>query len=47
VLLGLSAGIGRMTLFIEASLIDNAKGAPVVAFDMNVTVHFSARFPEK
>lgn len=35
VLLGLSAGIGRMTLFIEASLIDNAKGAPVVAFDSN------------
>ena len=35
VLLGLSAGIGRMTLLIEASLIDDAKGTPVVTFDMN------------
>ena len=35
VLLGLSAGVSRMALLIETSLIDNAKGAPVVAFDMN------------
>ena len=35
VLLGLSAGVGRMALLIEASLIDNTKGAPVVAFDMD------------
>lgn len=35
VLLGLSAGIGRMTMLIEASLIDDAKGAPVVTFDMD------------
>ena len=38
VLLSLSAGVGRMTLFIEASLIDNAKGTAVVAFDMD-TLH--------
>ena len=35
VLLGLSAGVGRMALLIEASLIDDAKGTPVVAFDMD------------
>ena len=35
VLLGLRAGVGRMALLIEASLIDDAKGAPVVAFDMD------------
>ena len=34
-LLGLSAGVGRMALLIEASLVDDAKGAPVVAFDMD------------
>ena len=34
VLLGLGAGVGWMALLIKASLIDNAKGAPVVAFDM-------------
>jgi len=33
--LGLSAGVGRMALLIEASLIDDTKGAPVVAFDMD------------
>ena len=35
VLLGLGAGVGWMALLIKASLIDNAKGAPVVAFDMD------------
>ena len=35
VLLGLSAGVGRMALLIETSLIDDTKGAPVVAFDMD------------
>jgi hypothetical protein len=35
VLLGLSAGVSRMALLIEASLIDDTKGAPVVAFDMD------------
>ena len=35
VLLGLSAGVGRMALLIETSLVDDAKGAPVVAFDMD------------
>ena len=34
-LLGLRAGVSRMALLIEASLIDNTKGAPVVAFDMD------------
>ena len=34
-LLGLSAGVGRMALLIETSLVDDAKGAPVVAFDMD------------
>jgi hypothetical protein len=35
VLLGLSAGVGRMALLIETSLVDDTKGAPVVAFDMD------------
>ena len=35
VLLGLSAGVSRMALLIEASLIDDANGAPVVVFDMD------------
>ncbi len=35
VLLGLGAGVGRMTMLIETSLVDDAKGTPVVAFDMD------------
>ena len=35
VLLGLGTGVGRMTMLIEASLVDDAKGAPVVAFYMD------------
>ena len=35
VLLGLGTGVGRMTMLIETSLVDDAKGAPVVAFDMD------------
>ena len=35
VLLGLSAGVGGMAEIIEASLVDDTKGAPVVAFDMD------------
>ena len=35
VLLGLGAGVGRMTMLIETSLVDDAKGAPVVAFYMD------------
>ena len=35
VLLDLSTGVGRMAELIEASLIDDTKGAPVVAFDMD------------
>ena len=35
VLLDLSTGVGRMAELIEASLVDDAKGAPVVAFDMD------------
>ena len=35
VLLDLSTGVGRMAELIEASLVDDAKGAPVVAFHMD------------
>ena len=35
VLLGLDTGVGRMAMLIEASLVDDAKGTPVVAFDMD------------
>jgi hypothetical protein len=35
VLLGLSAGVGGLALLIEASLVDDAKGAPVVALYMD------------
>jgi hypothetical protein len=35
VLLGLSTGVGRMALLIETSLVDNAKGTPVVTFDID------------
>ena len=34
-LLGLGAGVGRMTMLIETSLVDDAKSAPVVAFYMD------------
>ena len=34
-LLGLGAGIGRMAVLVKASLVDDAKGAPVVAFHMD------------
>lgn len=34
-LLSRGAGVGRMAELIEASLVDDAKGAPVVAFDMD------------
>ena len=34
-LLGLGAGVGRMAVLVKASLIDDAKGTPVVAFDMD------------
>ncbi len=34
-LLGLGAGIGRMAVLVKASLVDDAKGTPVVAFDMD------------
>ena len=35
VLLGLGTGVGRMAVLVETSLIDDAKGAPVVAFYMD------------
>ena len=35
VLLGLGAGVCGMAMLIEASLVDDAKGAPVVAFYMD------------
>ena len=34
-LLGLSASVGGLALLIEASLVDDAKGAPVVALHMD------------
>ena len=34
-LLGLSTGVGGMALLIEASLVDDAKGTPVVALHMD------------
>lgn len=34
-LLGLGAGVGRMTMLIETSLVDDAKRTPVVAFYMD------------
>ena len=35
VLLGLGAGVCGMAMLIETSLVDDAKGTPVVAFDMD------------
>ena len=35
VLLGLGTGVGGMAMLIETSLVDDAKGAPVVAFYMD------------
>ena len=35
VLLGLGAGVCGMAMLIETSLVDDAKGAPVVAFYMD------------
>ena len=35
VLLGLGAGVGRMAVLIKASLVDDAKRTPVVAFHMD------------
>ena len=34
-LLGLGTSVGRMAVLVKASLVDDAKGAPVVAFDMD------------
>ena len=35
VLLGLGTGVGRMTVLVETSLIDDAKGTPVVTLHMD------------